>query len=492
MKQLLFYILFFPVLAFAQDAYIDSLQLALKNAKHDTVKVKLLNELSEICDITEILSYAEPCANLCNKVLKSDPKNSFYLKHLSDAINNIGFVAEQQGESQKALEYYLKSLKIRESQNDLVGMAASYNNIGVIHKNMGNIPKALDFYHKCLKISEDLKDKETIALVLDNIASIFSSQGDYQKSLEYYNRALKMYEETGEKSGIALTLNNIGYVYSCLRDIEKSLGYHLKSLQIFEKINEKQGITAALNNIGLIYKKKGDIPKAIEIYNRTLKLYQEINDKSGISHTLNHIANAYLKQGKVEKALEYAKQAFKISNELNYPNDINTSAGTLKLIYKEQHNYKDALAMYELQILMRDSIKNNKTKKENIKKQLQYEYEKKAAADSVKHAEEQKVKNSLLNAQQAQLKQEKTQRFALYGGLVLVIAFLGFVFNRFKVTQKQKVIIEQQKVLVDEAYTQLAEKNNEVLDSIHYAKRIQTALLPSEKYIERKLNELNK
>ena len=137
------------------------------------------------------------------------------------------------------------------------------------------------------------------------------------------------------------------------------------------------------------------------------------------------------------------------------------------------------------------TINNSVTKKASIKKQFQYDYEKKAAADSVKHTEEQKVKNALLTAQNAQLKQEKTQRLALYGGLVLVIAFLGFVFNRFRVTQKQKIIIEQQKVLVDQAFFHLEEKNKEVMDSIHYAKRIQTALLTSEKYIERKLNELN-
>ncbi|MBK6983623.1 MAG: hypothetical protein IPH32_02135 [Bacteroidetes bacterium] len=51
----------------------------------------------------------------------------------------------------------------------------------------------------------------------------------------------------------------------------------------------------------------------------------------------------------------------------------------------------------------------------------------------------------------------------------MMIAFSGFVFNRFKVTQKQKAVIEQQKVLVDEAFAQLEEKNKEVLDSIHYA-----------------------
>ncbi len=36
------------------------------------------------------------------------------------------------------------------------------------------------------------------------------------------------------------------------------------------------------------------------------------------------------------------------------------------------------------------------------------------------------------------------------------------------------------------------EKQKEILDSIHYAKRIQNALMPNEKYIERKINDLKK
>jgi uncharacterized membrane protein (DUF106 family) len=63
------------------------------------------------------------------------------------------------------------------------------------------------------------------------------------------------------------------------------------------------------------------------------------------------------------------------------------------------------------------------------------------------------------------------------------------VFNRFRVTNKQKKIIEVQKTQVDAAFEKLHEKNKEVLDSIHYAKRIQSALMPNEKYIDRKLQE---
>jgi serine phosphatase RsbU (regulator of sigma subunit) len=72
-----------------------------------------------------------------------------------------------------------------------------------------------------------------------------------------------------------------------------------------------------------------------------------------------------------------------------------------------------------------------------------------------------------------------------------------------KMLNEQNALLEQkvnertielvkQKELVDKAYQELHQKNKEVLDSIHYAKRIQTALITSEKTIEKSLNRLMK
>jgi hypothetical protein len=66
------------------------------------------------------------------------------------------------------------------------------------------------------------------------------------------------------------------------------------------------------------------------------------------------------------------------------------------------------------------------------------------------------------------------------------------MYNRFKITQKQKVIIEEQKKVVEEQKHLVEEKQLEILDSIHYAKRIQNAHLPSEKYFVRSLGRLRR
>ena len=63
-------------------------------------------------------------------------------------------------------------------------------------------------------------------------------------------------------------------------------------------------------------------------------------------------------------------------------------------------------------------------------------FDKKQSADSIIVAEERKV-NSMKFAE------EKNQRTYLYVVLILIGLFAVFMYNRFRVTRKQKQIIEQ-------------------------------------------------
>src|SRR5690606_2481187 len=172
-----------------------------------------------------------------------------------------------------------------------------------------------------------------------------------------------------------------------------------------------------------------------------------------------------------------------------YPNHIKTAAFMLKNIYEKQGDYKNALQMNDLYYQMRDSIINQETRKAALKQNLQYEYEKKAAADSIANTKEIEIKNIELAKQKAELQIKKNQQFALFGGLFLVVLFAGLMYNRFKITQKQKNIIENQKMEVEQQKLIVDNKNKEITDSIVYAKRIQAAILPHQKIVKQYLNQ---
>ncbi len=76
-------------------------------------------------------------------------------------------------------------------------------------------------------------------------------------------------------------------------------------------------------------------------------------------------------------------------------------------------------------------------------------------------------------------------------GPMLFLAVIPILLNAYLISEFVKAKQKAEKQISEQKQV-LEEKQKEILDSIRYAKRIQNALLPHEKYVERKLDELNK
>ena len=61
-----------------------------------------------------------------------------------------------------------------------------------------------------------------------------------------------------------------------------------------------------------------------------------------------------------------------------------------------------------------------------------------------------------------------------------------------KMVKEKTIEITEQKDEIEKQHFELREKQKEILDSIHYAKRIQNSLMPNDKYIDRNLKQLKK
>ncbi|NUM50323.1 MAG: SpoIIE family protein phosphatase [Flavobacteriales bacterium] len=284
------------------------------------------------------------------------------------------------------------------------------------------------------------------------------------------------------RKSLSAALNNLGYVYENKGQIKNSLIYYQKALKIDEEIGDKYAMAYNLNNIGGVYLNRGQIENGLKYYHKSLKIREEIGDKTGMANSLNNIGIIYNNQGQIENALEYAHKGMLLAKELGFPKFIKSASELLYKLYKKQNKGMEALEMYQLYIAMRDSTNNLETQAIVIKQQTQYEYEKQKALDDAEHEKQ------LAIEKEAKAKQ-KVITFATVGGLILVAIFLVFVFNRLQVTRKQKNVIEEQKTVVEKAHHELEEKNKEIMDSITYAKRIQSAILPPTKLVKEYLRE---
>ena len=497
MKYLCFFLIFSYscLIALGQDLdkeqeYIDSLNVLIKSPEsHDTTVVsayKLVAELLYYYNPDTIFPISKKVESIVLDNIdqyESQEVKIVLKKHLANSYNNFGVHYSDIGEVEKSMVYYFKSLEIYEEIDFLEGQGAALNNIAHEYENQGAISTALSYYNKSLAIREKISDRAGVAISLYNIAYIYSSQGDTYKALEYFEKSLKIEKELGSEIGIAFCLNSIGETYLKLGRLEESKEYIDSAYQIREALGDEFGIAQIFENMAEIYLAQKKYDSALVYMHKALDIREKGGALRDLCFNLFNIGGVYLKKGDLDNALKYAVRSKKIAEEIQYPTSIRNVSLLLSEIHEAKNDTKLALSYYKTYVDMRDSVRNEKTQRAAIQREVQYNYERKLAADSIRYENEAIINDALISKQKAELQVKRNQQYLLFGGLTLSFIFLAFLYNRFRVIRKQKGIIEIQRASSEMQRQVVEDKNKEITDSINYAKRIQEAILPSKQVL---------
>ena len=371
-----------------------------------------------------------------------------------------------------------QALTLAEKHTWKKGIANSFGQLGVYNYHKGDYPDALDYYFKALKLREELGDKKTTATLLGNVGNVYCAQSDYPKALDYYFKALKMAEDLGDKRGIAMHLGNIGIVYDAQKNYPKAIDYYFKTLKIAEELGLKDIIASSCGNIGIMYMEQTNYTQAEYYSFKALKLAEELHAKSLIASCLGNIGSLYTYTKKYAESEKYLLNALTLSREIGAVDYEREFEENLSDLYSKTNRFQLALEHYKKATELKDTLFSTDKNKEITRKEMNYEFEKKEAAQKAEQEKQTAVA-------EADKKKQHVILYLVIGGLLMVLLFAGFISRALRITRRQKKLIEKQKQLVEE-------KQKEILDSIHYARRIQTALLPTEKYIDKTLKRLMK
>ena len=253
-----------------------------------------------------------------------------------------------------------------------------------------------------------------------------------------------------------------------------ALKYLNESLELYEALSNEQGIAKVLNHLGDVYLETDDPDIALKKYRKALEIEHEIGDKKGIVASEYSIGRIYYKKRQYIRSLEYLKKAFEMADEMDLNQErINISESLIKT-YAGLGMHEKAVEYFEFFKRERDSLFSEQSQKIITEMQTKYETEKK----------EQKIE--LLN-NQMKLKDKinRQQRYIIYfiiGVIAVIFGFLFLVYRQNKQIKKANILLEEQNDLI-------SQQKQEITDSIHYASRIQNAILPPETYLQKNIKE---
>ncbi|MBD3636004.1 MAG: tetratricopeptide repeat protein [Crocinitomicaceae bacterium] len=464
---------------------IDNSLKEYRAAKNDTLKILAVNVIIDQTWNDNVWVPYNEWAYEFAKAKQSESKNDkelrFYQITQANALNNKGLYFNSTGQIDRALSSLKEAAKLLELLKDEKGLSASYNNIGAIYDSQGDIISALDYYHRSLKLKEEINDSIGVANSLNNIGWVYYSQNDFKRALEYYNKSLNIRRAINDQRGISNSLNNIALTYVNQGDTSTALKHYHESLKIREEIGFTNGAATSYNNIGWIYYLQNDYDIALEYLQKGLKLAEQVNAQERLALIYTNLGVIYLAKNNITKSLQYGHKGYEISKNLGFPGSIEKSSSLLKEIYERKKNFQKAYYFYQEEVAMRDSIINESNYREAQQQQAKYEYEKKQAELEKQQALKDAQYEKQLALEKLRKNKQRTITYFAFGGLVLVIAFLVFAFNRLKITRRQKNEIDRQKKELQNTHEQLAQHHDEIASSIVYAKRIQEAIMPSMK-----------
>ena len=379
-------------------------------------------------------------------------------KNLATTSNQIGFLKFRKGDVDSALVNFLKAINYSEkSGKDDFFLTDAWSNVAICYQNLGNQTEMLTSFRKALEHAKDSRRTEEVARIDRIIATIYFNKGDNYHAEVYCLECIESAKKSGNLDVLQLCYKDYSAVLESGNDFVKALEYYEKHLNLRDSLNYANRNSENERNSRIA---------AMEASEQRIKSELSAEEIQGLQ-----LKNLQTEAKRKEKELLLLQNQQELSRSEN--DRLNQSL-----------------------ILVQERLELNK-RAQNIKSlKLQQANDSLSLIQKDESAKALVTENQLLakdkQQKELEIKQQKlAKRFAFgIGSLMLLIAatiLYGLISTRKK-NQKLAESKQQIEMINSDLEIKNAEilkqkdiieqKNQSITDSIQYASRIQTAVLP--------------
>lgn len=368
---------------------------------------------------------------------------------------------------------------------------------------------SLDSAYRLIRKADEWSEKHAfnrgLSITSGYLGFIFHTQGDYLRGIEAYQKSIAFNRKHNFDQNLAMDLGNYGVLLSDLKD-SKAVDHFKESIDIYKKANSHEDVAYIYSYVGDYFNGNDQVDTAIYYYKKGL-WYSSTNGTKAMLK--RHLAEAYFSKKNESEAYSLVNDAYNLVNkdrdqsglklilitklelclatnrfeeaqvcieELETIEDVETNRNAI-ILYEQLKShvlyrsgeYKSAYELLESVYEKRNELYNDELVHLIKRKSIEFEFQEKNKKDSIRLREEKALSDLKY---ESKLAKEANRRYILWGSVISLLLITGLIARSYVKNKRSTKIIESQN-------SSLESKNKKIIDSINYARRIQTLILPS-------------
>ncbi|MBU0764827.1 MAG: tetratricopeptide repeat protein, partial [Bacteroidetes bacterium] len=371
-------------------------------------------------------------------------------------------------DTEKASSISPDALKRSVEENYAGGQAYAHLNLAFCHFLKSENEMAIELVEQALGYFEQYEPQWGYVAALYLKGNLYEGFGDYETAMNLTADALRMAEEIGYTEGIADAYSVLGIIYTRLEDFDNAKSVYEKTLVIREKSDDLQGAASVLNRLGMVASLMGQYEEAVSFYEKSIVIRKELGLSSALAWSYLGLAKLHEENKQLQSAETlYRDGLYLIGKDGDKRCKAQLITG-LGRVLSMQQRFPEAYHLLEDAQHIAAEIKAAQPEYEvelalSLYYELQQDYKYAFNHFCRYHELKEKILSSdirnKIQRQQIAYKSEKLR--------------------------KEAEIFKLKTIDLQNANDKIRRQNKDLLDSIRYAHRIQTAISPPAYYVDK-------
>ena len=200
------------------------------------------------------------------------------------AEQNLGIVANIQGDLTEAVARYERSLDAYRSCGDQHGCAIAYHNLGMVSTDRGRLDAADCYFQESRAFAERVGDVQLWGLCLVNHAEVHVARQRFEDARQNAEAAIALFDQLGVRTAKADAYRVIGMVYRETGRPALAESRLRSAIELASFAGSVLGEAEASRELALLYQPMGRNVEALRLLNTAYRLFHRLDARVDLVH----------------------------------------------------------------------------------------------------------------------------------------------------------------------------------------------------------------